>query len=151
MVTMKIETVALVINMMAHVATVWVAGFAVLQFQHNQALERQATAVESVARLRTKEVVEAMVRLETHYDADDLSYDGVAVDAAQVVSWYDYVAMLYVSGAIVDRCIVKGAIEPHLTLVQNVMNELRYSPGRRVNIDLLANRISDETCHFTTA
>ncbi len=151
MTTSRLEKVQTVVDVLAKISAVCIAIFGVWQFQHGQTLERQQVAIESVARLRTKEVVEGLVRLDDHYNRGDLNYEGMTFDVAHVVGWYDYVAMLYVTGAIIDRCIVKGVVEQNVDLIQNVMNESKYPARRRVYFDLLANRMSGEPCEFVPA
>ena len=135
-----------IVELLAKIAAVLLAALAVQQFHHSKQVELQQLAIEAVTRTKSPEVLEALVRLEMHHERDDLEYEGVRRDIALVIHWYDYVALLYVSDSLVNKCIVKGSMGPYANLIQKILNELNYPVERRSHFDLLMNRMQDDAC-----
>lgn len=134
------------VDTLSKIAAVCAVLFTAWQFQHAKRVELQQAAIESVSMAKTPGVIEALVRLDQARERGDFNYETVSLDVARVMNWYEYLAMLYVGDALINRCIVGGAVQPYTRLVQKALDEIKYPPERRENFDLLVNRLADDAC-----
>lgn len=134
------------IDIASKVVAIIIGIFAFWQFHESQQSDRRQVAIEAVAHVKTKEILESLVRLEENYERNTLDYDGVERDLAHVMSWYDHLGLLYLNDGQANKCIIQGAVIPYAESIQKILNALQYPRERRMNFDLLVNKIHDEAC-----
>ena len=135
-----------IVGIIAKLGAIALGVLALVQYRDAKARERRQVAIEAVTHVKSKDLVDALARLEDHYDRNDLKYDGVQSDVAYVMSWYDHVAMLYLADGLADRCIIKRSLAPQIATIQRVLNEMQYPAHWRHNFDVLASRMPLERC-----
>ena len=121
--------------------------FAVLQFRQSERLERQRVAIEAITHLRSEAFIDAFLRIKTSVAAGHYNLPSLHRDIRYVVSWYDHVAILYLSG-LADQCVVKHTIYYSASEMAEILNALEkpYPPELRRNFDLLLNRMAADPC-----
>ncbi len=134
------------IDAVAKLMAIVVGLFAFVQFSASRERDRTQVAIEAVTNIKTPEIIAALVRLDDHYEKNELDYDGIRFDIALVMSWYDHLAMLYLNDTVANRCIIQGGVKPYVGSIQRVLTELEYPRERQASFELLVNRIRDDGC-----
>ena len=116
-----------------------------VEFKEAQKINKQRIAIEALSHARSKEFLDAFMRLKRGAESGELAYNGVEFDITYVMSEFEHIAMLYLYD-LADRCIIKTSIEPTGSEVLGILGSLSkpYPKESRLYFDLLMGRLTEQ-------
>lgn len=137
------QQIQAITSVIANIAIMVGIMFAALQLAQMQSEERRRIAIEATAPLRTTQFLSAYTRVrEAAADGSDLSRDGtVHDDFYYVISIYDNIALMYVSG-IADKEVITEEVRNRLRVLLPIMDATGWpSDTERKNLNKLIRAI----------
>lgn len=118
-----------------------------LQLNQSNRSDERLHAIEAVKQTRTVEFLKALTRLTEGFEnTNNDSMETFRDDLNYVMNTYDNIAILYLND-IVDKCIIKEAIESGLNNFIDILDSINFPVEYRKNIDLLKSELNRLLCN----